>query len=420
MNAHLERLPWILTLALACGGDDERGSASLGSGQITSASGGLTSLGGTTSASEGSGSAGESEGESDGGTGGTAPASSTSGGPGGDPSGSTTTGEDTSGTTTTGSTTGDTEGACAEVVVMAENKVKPADIIFAIDNSGSMDFEEKEVQSNMNAFSQTIVQAGVDVHVVLISNNNICIAAPLGSGACPNDSKPPKYLHVPVGIGSNDALAKILSTHEEWKDMMRPDSQKHVVVVSDDDAKGVVASGFDPMFKGLGPSYQGYKFHAIVGLWDMKDVLKCLDDPVCCATIAAEGKEHKKLVSWTGGVLGPLCVGGKQKFGELFATLSTEVIEEATIACEWTIPDAMGMEIDFGKVNVDYHDGQGGVQAIPKVMDAGACGGLDAWYYDDNAMPTKIFACPALCMKIQGNLKAKVDVKFGCESLIPQ
>ena len=415
MNAHLERLPWVLALAVACGGDDERESAGFGSGQITSASGGLTTQGTTagTSSSDGSGSA--SAGESEGGeTGTTAPASSTSGGPGGDPSG------DPSGSTTTGATTGDTEGACAEVVVMAENKVKPADIIFAIDNSGSMDFEESEVQKNMNSFSTKIVQAGINASVVLISNNNICIAPPLGSGACPNDSKPPSYLHVPVGIGSNDALAKILSTHDEWKDMMRPDGQKHVVVVSDDNATGVVASGFDAMFKGLGPSYANYKFHAIVGTWDVKDVFKCAGDPVCCATIAAEGKEYKKLVSWTGGVLGPLCEGGKQKFGELFTTLSTDVIEEATIACEWTIPEAMGMEIDFGKVNVDYHDGQGGVQAIPKVMDAGACGGLDAWYYDDNAMPTKIFACPALCMKIQGNLKAKVDVKFGCESLIPQ
>jgi len=303
---------------------------------------------------------------------------------------------------------------------MAENKKQPADIIFAIDNSGSMDFEEGQVQQNMNTFSTKIIQSGIDAHVVLISNDNICIAKPLGSGSCPTDTNLPTYLHVQQGVGSNDALAKILSTYDMWKDMMRPDGAKHVVVVSDDNASGVNANAFDSMFKALGPSYVDYQFHAIVGTWDVGDVLKCAADPVCCATIADEGKEYKSLVAKTGGVLGPLCEGGKQKFDELFTKLSTEVIQEATIACEWTIPEPMGMDIDFGKVNVDYLDGKGGVQVVPKVMDMASCGNLEAWYYDDPMMPTKIYACPALCMKIQGNPDAKVDVKFGCESIIPQ
>jgi hypothetical protein len=260
--------------------------------------------------------------------------------------------------------------------------------------------EQRLEQSNMNVFSNKIIQSGVDAHVVLISNNDICINAPLGSGQCPNDTNPPKYLHVNVGVGSNDALAKILSTHEQWKDAMRPDGKKHVIVVSDDNASGVVASSFHSMFQALGPSYTGYFFHAIVGTWDVGDFLKCAADAFCCATIADEGKEYKKLVSMTGGVLGPLCEGGKQKFNELFDALSKDVIEQAPILCEWTIPEPMGMELDFGKVNVDYLDGKGGSQAIPKVDDLNACGGLDAWYYDDNAMPTKIFACPALCSKI--------------------
>ncbi len=290
---------------------------------------------------------------------------------------------------------------------MAENKKQPADIIFAIDNSGSMDFEEGQVQQNMNTFSTKIIQSGIDAHVVLISNDNICIAKPLGSGSCPTDTNLPTYLHVQQGVGSNDALAKILSTYDMWKDMMRPDGAKHVVVVSDDNASGVNANAFDSMFKALGPSYVDYQFHAIVGTWDVGDVLKCAADPVCCATIADEGKEYKSLVAKTGGVLGPLCEGGKQKFDELFTKLSTEVIQEATIACEWTIPEPMGMDIDFGKVNVDYLDGKGGVQVVPKVMDMASCGNLEAWYYDDPMMPTKIYACPALCMKIQGNPDAK-------------
>jgi len=345
-----------------------------------------------------------------------------------DPTTGPTTDPTTDPTVTTGSTSGDPTsdsdsdsdtGSCAEVTVEAENKKQPADIIFLIDNSGSMDFEEGEVQDHMNDFSDQIIGSGIDAHVVLISNNNVCIAPPLGSGQCPADSNPPSYLHVNVGIGSNDALSKLMSNYDMWKDMMRADGAKHVIVVSDDDSN-MGATAFNDMFTAIGPSYEEYKFHAIVGTWDVGDVGKCISDPVCCATIADEGKVYMSLVNMTGGILGPLCDGGDQKFDQLFDLLSTEVVEEASIACEWDIPDPMGMDIDFGKVNVDYLDGMGGEDSIPKVDNADACGGLDAWYYDDDNMPTKIFACPALCMKIQDNPDAKVDVKFGCESIIPQ
>jgi len=420
---------------VACGDDasESNGGSISASGFVTSA--GITagvSASGSASDSDSDGSSGSDSGDSNSGDATSESGSSTSGDPTSDSSsGSTTeptsTTNPTSGTTTSGTSDAptsdgsdsDTEGSCAEVKVEAENKKQPADIIFVIDNSGSMEYEEGEVKSHMNEFSSQIIDSGIDAHVVLLSNNNICIGAPLGSGQCPNDSKEPNYLHVNVGIGSNNALSQLLSTVDEWQDMMRPDGAKHVIVVSDDDSN-MGAGTFSNEFKALGPSYQDYKFHAIVGTWDAGDVLKCVGDAFCCATIADEGKVYMSLVSMTGGVLGPLCDGGNQKFDELFDTLSTEVVQEATIACEWEIPEPMGMEIDFGKVNVDYLDGMGDKQPIPKVDGADACGDLEAWYYDDEDMPTKIFACPTLCMKIQGNKEAKVDVKFGCESLIPQ
>lgn len=419
---------------VACGDDaaDSNGGSISASGYVTSAgvtagvtasgSGGDSDSDGSSDSDSGDSNSGDATSDSESSTSGD-PTSDSSSGPTTEPTSTTNSTSGTTGGTTEDPTTGgsdsDTEGSCAEVKVEAENKKQPADIIFVIDNSGSMDYEEGEVKNHMNDFSGQIIDSGIDAHVVLLSNNNICIGAPLGSGQCPDDSKEPNYLHVNVGIGSNDALSKLLANVDKWQDMMRPDGAKHVIVVSDDDSN-IGAGTFNTEFKALGPSYEDYKFHAIVGTWDVGDVFKCAGDPFCCATIADEGKVYKSLVSMTGGVLGPLCDGGKQKFDQLFDTLSTEVVQEATIACEWEIPEPMGMEIDFGKVNVDYLDGMGDKQPIPKVDGADACGDLEAWYYDDENMPTKIFACPSLCMKIQGNKDAKVDVKFGCESLIPQ
>ncbi|MEZ4379839.1 MAG: VWA domain-containing protein [Nannocystaceae bacterium] len=417
-----------LVTLVACSGDDSASSDSAGisaSGFVTSAS--ASNSGGSSTGDSDSGDASSGDSNSGDATSDSGDAST------GDASDATSDGSDSDATTTTGSSTGDassdgtdssgsdsdTEGSCAEVNVEAENKKQPADIIFVIDNSGSMNYEEGEVQDKMNDFSSQIIQSGIDAHVVLISSDSICIAAPLGSGQCPADDKPPNYLHVNDSVGSNNALSKVLDHFADWKDMMRPDGAKHVVVVSDDNSD-MGAAAFDSAFKALGPSYEDYQFHAIVGTWDVGDVFECASDPFCCATIADEGKVYKQLVSMTGGVLGPLCDGGKQEFGPLVNTLSKEVVQEATIACEWDIPDPMGMDIDFGKVNVDYLDGMGGVNVIPKVEGADACADLKAWYYDDENMPTKIFACPALCELIQGDPEAQVDVKFGCESIIPQ
>lgn len=423
---------------LACADGDTRESSdgSGGSGQVTTVAS-VTMTGATVTAGEGT--MGE---PTDGGSASESASQATSNGPtqgtgddstGDTSAGSAETGDDTTGPdpTTVSSTTNDptndptnddssTGEACAEVKVEAENIKQPADIIFVIDNSGSMDFEEAAVQDNMNDFSSEIIASGIDAHVVLLSNYNICIDPPLGSGGCPNfDTKEPTFLHINDGIGSNDALQKLIAHKADWEPSMRPDGFKHIVIVSDDDSD-LSAGSFNDMFKAFGGTYSDYRLHAIVGLWDFEDVGKCFGDAFCCATIAAEGKEYKSLTGLTGGVLGALCDNGKQDFGALFAALSTEVISEAKIACEWVIPDAMGMDIDFGKVNVDYNDGVNPAKAIPKVDDLAACMNLEAWYYDDPMNPTKILACPALCTKIQGNEMASVDVKFGCETIVPQ
>src|ERR1700753_1590776 len=72
----------------------------------------------------------------------------------------------------TGADNGD---ACKAVVQQAEKQTGRADIVFVLDNSGSMAQEVSAVQSNLNSFSTQIEASGIDVHVVVIS-------APPGGG----------------------------------------------------------------------------------------------------------------------------------------------------------------------------------------------------------------------------------------------
>lgn len=428
-------LVFTLPFALLCAcGDDSRG----GSGGL-SASAGVTSVTSATSVTTASGSSGggdmsASASASEGGQSASASETgdpTTSGGPGGSTGGGGTTGPVDPSTTTTGpvttagntTTSGDnTTGDCAAITEMAMNKKQPADIIFVIDDSGSMSTEIASVAANMNSFSTKIINSGIDVHVVMISSypadDGICVDPPLGSGGCPvKDNNPPKFTHVNSKVGSNDALQKVLDHYPDYKALLRADSSKHVVVVTDDNSS-LSANAFDAAFKALDPSLAEYKMHAICGAKDSGDILWCAQNAICCAFTAKAGKVYMDLINKTGGEWGDLCL---QNFTPVFDVLSTEVIQNASLACEWVIPDPMGDDpIDFAKVNVDFDDGMN-VQAIGKVESAAACVNVsDGWYYDDPIKPTKILVCPQTCAKIQGVPNAKINIKFGCETIIAQ
>ncbi len=417
-----------LVAALACSsGEDTRGQTAGNSGGVTAATSvtGVSGAGSDTTQEPTTGSGGLEGGGSTGSSASTGVAGSSSGGGEASSTGAITSeGSTGPGSTTGGAESGSSEtGECAEITEMAENKKQPADILFVIDNSGSMQIEAASVKANMNAFSSKIIASGIDVHVVLISAidgaTGMCIDAPLGAGNCPaKDTKLPTFLHINDEVGSTNPLPKLLEHHPEWKDSMRPTAAKHVVVVSDDNSE-IGANDFDAAFKALDPSYGEYKLHAIVGAKDSDDVLWCIQNAACCAFTAKAGKVYLDLINKTDGLFGDLC---KQDFKPVFDLLSTEVVKNAGLACEWAIPMPMGGDtIDYAKVNVDFNDGKGNVTPIGKVDDPAACANVvDGWFYDDPVAPTKILVCPQTCAKIQLAPNASMAIKFGCETIIAQ
>jgi hypothetical protein len=305
---------------------------------------------------------------------------------------------------------GDT-GECATVSEQAENEFAPVDILFVVDNSGSMDAEESFVQSQMNTLSNLISSLSIDVQLILVSNYNICIPPPLGGGGCPNDdNNPPAYTHINQGVGSNDALEIITDNTgvvSQFDALMRDNSVKHVVVVSDDDSDKS-ASAFDADFQALGAKYQGYKFHAIVA-----SALPAFAP--CLFLSAARGQEYIDLVGLTGGVYGDLCL---QEFGPVFVEIATSVQQTTPLACEWDIPPPPdGQMFDPNKVNVQLT-----LDTVPEdvfwVPSEANCMGGDGWYYfPDNVNPTQIRICPATCTRVQAAGAANVDILFGCDTI---
>lgn len=353
----------------------------------------------------------------------------------GTPSGST--GSGAGGSTTSGFNTGGGQGTggfegCFGVSSTATAEKQPADIVIAVDTSGSMSEESAEVQQNLNAFASIITQSGIDVHVVLIADATVCIPSPLGSGTCNGmDEALPAYRHVVQTVNSNDALQVILSTYAQWQPSLRPNATKTFLVVSDDNSS-MSAADFTSQLLALDPPmFQGFLFHAIVANSDPLDCFGfgCPANNPCCYSVgpfcesygAEEGTVYKQLTMQTMGIAGDLCT---QEFDPIFQDLAEGVVAASQLSCEYAIPEPpMGETFDPAQVNVLYTPGgQSMAQPIYNVPGgANDCGPQGGWYYDDPSSPTKIFICPASCTVLQGDAMGKVDVEFGCETqVVPQ
>jgi hypothetical protein len=324
------------------------------------------------------------------------------------------------------------DASCAALSERAQNERTPADIIIAVDNSGSMDAEIVFVREQLNAFSKQIIDAGVDARIILITapirspgttmtswlgaeqDNGICIAAPLGSGSCPDDTHLPHYIHVPREVDSNDALDMFIATYPMYQAHLRPNASKTFVVVTDDnavDSGDVVAARADVAVDD-------------VAEWFVDQVAALPGDPFpsftvsgiyCfsrCADADAIGTVYEELVQLTGGVKGDLC---EQNFAPVFDALAVAVIETSGLECSWAIPAApSGETFDRDRVNVQFSVGGKAPQSLLQVADAASCADGSGWHYDDPSNPTRVIPCASTCSELQQDPAAQIDVLFGC------
>ncbi len=213
-----------------------------GSGDNSAGTGGGTSTGGTGTGGDGGVSAG-------GGTGGGISLDSGTGATG------------------NGGYTGD---ACAVAASKPGEPISaPADIIWAVDQSGSMNQETAYVQQKINDFANQIAGSNIDYHVVMIAQttggNAICVPPPLSGGGCGDG---PRFRLVNQYVDSNDALDRIIDQYPKYQDFLRIDAVKHFVVVSDDnptDSPINSAAAFTGAIANLQPPgmFAKWKFHSI-------------------------------------------------------------------------------------------------------------------------------------------------------------
>lgn len=321
---------------------------------------------------------------------------------------------------------------CATTTAPALPTVLPADIIWVVDNSLSMEEEVTAVSANLNRFATFITGSGIDAQVVMVSNDDptvgdgkyhVCVPPPLSAtaaGVCPlgRDVDGDRYYHARVTIegvsGSNtrtNALTAIAEQYPNYRSRLRTGAVTHIVVVSDDDS-AISAADFDARVAALTPGFLRRPIvHSIVTR-DATELESNMDGCVVagCPCGYRVGTEYLGLSASTGGTVQSICTAD---WAPVFDAIAAEVVETTSVPCLYAVPaPGGGLTVNPEQVNV-YAAAAGDRTLIPNVADASACGTEPGWYYDNPADPRTVNLCGSSCLSVTGS----VEIDFGCDTV---
>ncbi len=174
---------------------------------------------------------------------------------------------------------------------------RPVDIVWAIDQSGSMGDTIEAVRGQLNAFADAISAYDGDYRVIILAartndpdDHELCVPEPLAGPNCGDGSR---FLQIDEHVDSHDALDKIMEHFDEIEGFLRPDSRRHFVVVTDD--KSYVSAGQFEDFLAQRDGFDDYVFHSIVGHKKKKG---------CSVN---KGQHYMSLSETTGGLVYNVC-----------------------------------------------------------------------------------------------------------------
>lgn len=303
-------------------------------------------------------------------------------------------------------------GECAAERVEAMTGLTPVDIVWIIDNSGSMSEEASLVQTNINSFAAAFASIGIDLHVVFITAPGFVeVPAPLGTDAS-------RFLRVNVSVASHDSLDILLSAYPMYSGFLRRSAVMHFIDITDDTSNMEAGAFLTAMQGMLG---KNFRFHIIAsppGSTHTPLGIGFSMDGCSGPSGDAAGNADKywSLSSMTGGRQFSIC---SEDWSGLFGDLSTTLAVAMPLPCAYEIPaPPAGMSFDPVLVNIVHTAGDGSSTTIPYVRDYTGCTD-QGWYYEgDPADPDSIVVCPNTCRVLEADTTGHVDVALGCATIL--
>ena len=198
------------------------------------------------------------------------------------------------------------------------------DLVWVIDNSGSMADEAEIVRTNLRAFL-TFIESKADVQFLLFSRQG-----DTGTLVSLPSSKDSKYSQINRNIGSYNGLT-ILSeylTNGALDSFFREDALKYFVMVSDDNSS-LSSDSFMSVLKAKFLD-ENMKFSGFVGMGEAESPCQ-----------AASGTEYQKLKDLTSGHLFNIC---NPDWSESFSELADHVIFSANNKLNLGFQDVIGID----------------------------------------------------------------------------
>jgi hypothetical protein len=318
--------------------------------------------------------------------------------------------------------------ACAAQITKATRA--EVDVIVLIDTSGSMGEETTQVKNNINTFAQKIGATGLDYTVVMIAEKpqklpfmppgfqppGVCVPQPLAGPDCADNA--PIFHHLNEGVASTDSLQIILDKYGSYSGWLRSSAYKVFIEVTDDNSAKPWKQ-FDDELLAKAPAQFGdatnrrYIFNTIGG-WKRNTPVLSNEK---CGSAVNTSDQYQELSKLTGGIVESVC---EADYSSVFDNIAKGLVTK--LGCEFAFPKSQSGQTDPTSVVVNYTPGgQTSATALTQVTDQSKCGAVaNAWYYDDNANPTKIVFCPATCTSAGADTAGKVEVAVGCKAPPPK
>jgi hypothetical protein len=140
------------------------------------------------------------------------------------------------------------------------------------------------------------------------------------------------------------------------------------------------------------------------------------------AAQAQAGNDFKQLAAG-GGSKDPFILTPNSDLTRKLLAALGEIRGDA-LACEYVIPDDKKASIDFNQVNLHF-TGAAAEEDVPYVARAGRCDpARGGWYYDNDPQsggtPSRVIACEATCRRFRAEPTGKVELRFGCKTVVIQ
>jgi hypothetical protein len=248
----------------------------------------------------------------------------------------------------------------------------PVDVVFIVDNSGSMVAADAGFEEALPGFAARLDNDLVDYRIILLTRHrqedrsasdeastSVCIAAPLGGvAACPSPQPGfgPRFFPYSTKIDSGDSLDRALTTFSApdpfgftsigWSEWLRLDARKVFIEISDADSalpSGEFVSALAsqaPEHFGADPHSPGFVFHAIIGLIQKVRALDVYlsDEPLesdVCSGAGSDpdnaGEVYQELSRSTGGLRQSICPANTMILRLL--VLAGDVVRRSVVAC---------------------------------------------------------------------------------------